>query len=169
MTIPEISPYLPTYTNRNQAVNPVPPVTNAPFIQKRSVEYVKGYEGAQNFMMAANSSALALDEEMNVLWVIATDQNGSKSVIKGYKIGDEYTPPKPATLDDLLEQMRNMNERLNRMEEREANGQHDRGSSGQSKPDGADDAAGSRTGTEYAVRKSYGNAGKQQSSDAAGL
>ena len=126
MNIPEISPYLPTYATKPVMNNPVLPSAPAPFLSKRTIEYVKGQEGAQNFQMAPGSSALLLDQDMDVLWVVATDQNGAKSLVKGYRIGDEYEPPKPVTLEDLMAQMQSMNERLNKMEEN-ANGQQNRG------------------------------------------
>ena len=122
MAIPEISSYLPSYAGKQQIMNPVLPTTQTTFLPKRTVDYVNGLEGAQNFALGPNSSALLLDQEQNVLWVVATDQNGSKSLVKGYHIGDEYVPPKPVTLEDLMAQMQSMNERLNKMEE-SSNGQ----------------------------------------------
>lgn len=140
MTIPEISPYLPSFANNRPAVtNPVfqtPTPTVQPFAPKREVEYVVGLEGANAVAMAPNSSGLFLDRNDNVLWVVATDQNGAKSLVKGYKIGEEYVPPKPVTMEDLMAQMQSMNNRLTKMEE-SANGQHYNRSSGQGKPGGS--------------------------------
>lgn len=156
MTIPEISPYLPSFANSKPAVsNPVfqaPAPAVQPFMAKREVEYVTGFDGANAVAMAPNSSGLFLDKDMNVLWVVATDQNGAKSVVKGYEIGNEYTPPKPVTLDDLMAQMQSMNERLNKMEET-ANGQYYHKSSGQGKPGGANAQPGGRNGSGDAVTK----------------
>ena len=155
MTIPEISPYLPTYTSKPQITNPIlqpTPVQNQ-FLPKRAVEYVKGYEGAQSFALAPGSSALVLDEDQNVLWVIATDQNGNKSVVKGYQIGAEYIPPKPATLDDLMAQMKSINERLNKIEEKADYGQHDHQPSDEGQSNGSSYTASGGNGAELAVGK----------------
>ena len=157
MNIPEISSYYPPFANQTKpaVTNPVfqtPQVTpvSTAFLQKREVEYVNGVEGANTFQMAPNSSALALDKDQNILWVMATDQNGSKSVVKGYWIGDEYIPPKPVTMEDLMAQMQSMNERLTKMEG-SSNGQYDLKPTGQSKSNGPGNAAGFRNGAGNAV------------------
>lgn len=137
MAIPEISSYLPSYAGKPNVGGPVLPTTPASFLPKRSIEYVKGQTGAENFQLAPNSSAIVLDQDQNVFWVIATDQNGTKTLVKGYNIGAEYTPPKPVTLEDLMAQMQSMNERLNKMEEGTTNGQSDNGSAGQSRANGS--------------------------------
>ena len=144
MAIPEISSYLPPFANAKPPVyNPVVPSapTIPSYLPKREVEYVEGENGAQNVAMGPNSSGLFLDRNENVLWVVATDQNGGKSLVKGYHIGEEYVPPKPVTLDDLMAQMKSMNERLNKMEDMN-NGQHNFKSSGQSEPVWANGSAG---------------------------
>ena len=148
MNIPEISSYYPPFANQNRpnTINPVIPPSsiNTSYIPKREVEYVSGFDGANNVLMGPSSSALYLDKDMNVLWVVATDQNGAKSVVKGYNIGDEYVPPKAVTLEDLMEQMHNLNDRLNKMEEGQSYGKYNLKPAGQSKPSGTSSATGSR-------------------------
>ena len=161
MNIPEISPYLPPFVNQNrsQINNPLVPSATAPLsaFQKREVEYVSGQEGATAFQMAPNSSALLLDSNMNVLWVVATDQNGAKSVVKGYHIGDEYVPPKAVTLDDIMAQVQSVNERLSKLED-DRNGQLNSKSSGQSKSNGSNASAGQRYGSGNSNGNTNGNA-----------
>ena len=169
MNIPEISSYYPPFANQqkpnfNSPVvqsTPVPSISTA-FLQKRTVEYVSGQEGANAYQLAPDSSALLLDKDMNVLWVVATDQNGSKSVVKGYNIGEEYTPPKPVTLDDLMAQMQSMNERLTKMEA-SGNGQSNFKSSGQGKSYGANASAGIRNGAGGSNRNANGDVEPKQS------
>ena len=162
MNIPEISSYYPPFANQtkpqfNNPITTTPPIAS-PYLPKTEVQYVNGMEEATAFQMAPNSSTLLLDKNLNVLWVVATDQNGSKSVVKGYNIGEEYTPPKPVTLDDLMAQMQSMNERLNKMEEGTRNAKSYSGSSGQSKPNGSGTDASIRNGAGDAVRKPNGDA-----------
>jgi hypothetical protein len=162
MALPDISPYLPQFANtqRPQVVNPVmqaPPPLNPAALQKREVEYVVGQDGAFNAPMGPNSSALFLDKNMNVLWVVATDQNGSKNLVKGYCIGEEYVPPKPVTLEDLMAEVRSMNDRLNKMEEGNMNGQPYSKPAGQGRPNGANGSAGGGNGSGNGIRKPNGS------------
>ena len=126
--LPEPSSYLPPFANqtRQNVINPVfqtpQPAVNAALLPKRHVEYVNGAEEASGVQLGPDSSALYLDRNMDVLWVVATDQNGNKNVVKGYRIGDEYVPPKPVTMEDLMAQMQSMNDRLMAMEEEKRNG-----------------------------------------------
>jgi hypothetical protein len=161
MALPDISPYLPQFANqqRPQVMNPVmqaPPPMSPALLQKREVEYVVGQDGALNVPMGPNSSGLFLDKNMNVLWVVATDQNGSKTLVKGYNIGDEYVPPKPVTLEDLMAQMKSMNDRLNKMEEGNMNGQHYSKPSGQGRANGANASAGNGNSQGGSVRQPNG-------------
>lgn len=153
MAIPEISSYLPSYASKPTIGGPIAPVSPSSFLPKRSIEYVKGCDGAENFQLGPSSSAIVLDQDQNVFWVIATDQNGAKTLVKGYNIGSEYVPPKPVTLEDLMAQMQSMNERLNKMEDA-SNGQSNYRSPVQSKPNGPN--AGIRES--HSVGKSAANA-----------
>ena len=165
MGIHDISPYYPSFATQSnpmvtnhvfQAPTPTPTISPT-LLQKREVEYVNGVEGATNYPLAANSSALLLDKDADILWVIATDQNGSKSIVKGYHIGDEYVAPKPITLDDLMAQMQSMNDRLTKMEENKYHGKPNFKSSGQGKPNGSNAQASFRNGSERAEGESDGS------------
>ena len=157
----------------NRPPNPVVPVQNAPYVsafkQQRSIDYVQGPTGAQNFDLAPNSSTLALDQDMNVLWVIATDQNGSKSVVKGFHIGEEYVPPKPVTMDDLMAELRDMKKRVINLEEDRNNGEHHQQSAKQSIPVRANAQPSNGNSASSADRKPASINGPKQSSDEAGV
>ena len=162
MNIPEISSYYPPFANQNkpQFNNPItttPSSLSTQFLQKREVQYVKGSEGAYAVAMAPNSSDLFLDADLNVLCVVATDQNGNKSLVKGYHIGDEYNPPKPVTMEDLMAQMRSMNERLSKMEEHN-DGQSNFVPTSSSESNGASVSTGGWHGAGNANRNANGNA-----------
>ena len=164
MAIPEISSYLPPYALnavKTPVSNPIlqPAPVPQPFVAKREVEYVSGFDGANSVLMGPNSSGLFLDKDENVLWVIATDQNGSKTLVKGYHIGEEYSPPKPVTLEDLMAQMKSMNERLNKMEE-SSNGQLYNKPAGQGRSNGADGKSSLGNSQNNAVAKPDGGANR---------
>lgn len=156
--LPEISSYLPN-TLKNPMMNFAPAVQNAPVVQpsytpQKTIDYVKGFDGANAYNLGANSSALALDQDMNVIWVIATDQNGAKSLVKGYWVGDEYVPPKPVTMEDLMNEMKDMKSRMIKLEEESSHGEHNRQSAGQSKPDSSSISASKRNSASDSVGQS---------------
>lgn len=163
MAIPEISSYLPPFASQNRPLQnplvqlPAAPQVNPALLPKREVEYVDGQAGATGVPLGPNSSGLYLDRGANILWVVATDQNGSKSLVKGYWIGDEYVSPKPVTMDDLMAEMKTLNDRLNKMEEKQ-HGQPYSRPAGQNKSNGAGNAAGQRNGTADSAGNTNGNA-----------
>ena len=162
------SPYLPPFVaNRVPVQNAsyVPPT----FKQQRSIDYVKGMDGAVSFDLAPNSSMLALDQDDNIVWVIATDQNGSKSMVKGFRIGEEYIPPKPVTMEDLMSELRDMKSRVINLEEERANGQRNSQPAVQSKPDGANAQTGIGHSAGSANGKPASAAGSKQPANAAGV
>ena len=163
------SPYLPPFVNNR----PMNPVQNAPYIpalkQSRTIDYVRGMDGALNFDLAPNSSALALDQDENVIWVIATDQNGSKSMVKGFHLGEEYIPPKPVTMEDLMNELRDMKSRVINLEEDRANGQHNSQPAVQSKSDGANTPASIGNSAGSANGKPAAITGTKQLTNAAGV
>lgn len=172
MNMPEISPYLPKFASQTpQIVNPTiptpPPIPS--LIPKRTVDKVKGYEGAQNYSMGPDSSVLVLDEELPVVWFIATDQNGSKIAIQGYNIGEKYEPPKPMTLEDIMAEMKDMKERLIRMEEESGNGKPDSKFAGQGKPDWSNGSTGNQYGERNSERQSSRNAQPKRSENEASV
>ena len=113
MTLPEISAYTPSFSTRPQ----IPPVTTTlPAIGARQQAVrVKGYDGAMALAMGPDSSALALDEDLDVLWIIMTDQQGNKVMVEGREIGNKYEPPKAVTMEDLLAEMRAMKSEIEQL------------------------------------------------------
>ena len=149
------------YPNK-PVLNPVIPQT--PSVQsflKREIEYVKGYDGAAAYPLAADSSVILPDADMPVVWVIMTDHNGNKTMIKGYNLGEEYVPPKPVTMEDLMAEMKAMNERLMRVEE-------GKNESNREYANRADAAANERNRSGGKEWKPNSNAKPEQSSNAAG-
>lgn len=157
----------------NRPPNPVMPVQNAPYTPalklQRAIDYVQGFDGAAAFDLAPNSSALALDQNENIIWVIATDQNGSKSMVKGFHLGEEYIPPKPVTMEDLMNELRDMKSRVINLEEDRANAQHNQQPAIQSQPTGATVPTGNRNSAGSANGKPASNNGPKQPSNEAGL
>lgn len=166
------STYLPPMV-ANRPPNPVVPVQNAPYVPalkpQRTIDYVQGPTGAQNYDLAPNSSMLALDQDMNVIWVIATDQNGSKSMVKGFHIGEEYVPPKPVTMDDLMAEIRDMKSRVMNLEEDRNNGEHNKQSAEQSIPVRANTSASNGNSSSSVDRKPASVNGSKQPSNEAGI
>ncbi len=165
------SPYLPPFVN-NRPVIPQMPVQNAPYTPalklKRTIEYVQGMNGAMAFDLAPDSSMLALDQENNLIWVIATDQNGSKSLVKAFHIGEEYVPPKPVTMEDLMSEIRDMKSRVINLEEERANGEHYRQPAIQDKPNGANASTGIAGSTSSSNGKPASVAGAKQLANESG-
>ena len=112
--LPEITPYVTPYAKPTN-----PGVMNAPvlatFGPRRTVDQVKGLEGANAYALGPDSSVIVVDSDQPLIWFISTDANGNKTMIQPYRI-EKYDMPKPVTLDDLLAEMRSMNERLMRVE-----------------------------------------------------
>ena len=166
------STYLPPFVSNRPAIQQ-PPVQNAPYIpalkQKRTIDYVQGINGAMAFDLAPDSSVLALDQENNLIWVIATDQNGSKSLVKGFHIGDEYVPPKPVTMEDLMNEIRDMKSRVINLEEDRANGQHNQQPAIQSKSNGTDIPTGLGNNAGSANGKPTSAAGAKQPANETGV
>lgn len=165
------SSYLPPFVN-NRPVIPQMPVQNAPYTPalklKRTIEYVQGIDGAMALDLAPDSSMLALDQENNLIWVIATDQNGSKSLVKAFHIGEEYVPPKPVTMEDLMSEIRDMKSRVINLEEERANGEHYRQPAVQDKSYGAIVPAGNRSDAGSANGKPASINGTKQLTNEAG-
>lgn len=81
------------------------PVTNPtyPMSQRQEVVKVNGKQGAETYQMAANSSALLLDESAPIVWLAQTDGAGYKTVTP-YSI-TPYQPEKPVDLKSLQERV----------------------------------------------------------------
>lgn len=127
MGLPDVSPLFPQRPVMNPVTPPAQTATSYPVFGKHEIQYVQGYEGANAVQMPPNSSDIFPDQELSVIWVVMTDQNGNKSLVKGLNVGGEYVPPKPITMEDLMAEMRDMKERLIRVEEGsyEPNKKHD--------------------------------------------
>lgn len=89
------NPYLPNYPARQEIVK------------------VNGNNGAQAFQLPPNSSALALDENSPILYLITTDGAGYKSVTP-YSIAPYVPEPAP--------DFKALEARLRRLEERYESG-----------------------------------------------
>ena len=137
MSLPGVSPLFPS----RPVVNPV--VQPAASFLKREIEYVKGIDGANAYPLGPNSSVILPDQDMPVVWVVMTDQNGSKTMVKGYRLGEEYIPPKPVTMEDLMTEIRTLNERLRRVE---GSNESDSKYADEIRPDGAGVSAGPVSG-----------------------
>ena len=74
---------------------------------------VQGLSGAQAFAMGASSSALLLDQNDPIVWLVKTDATGAKVVCSPFDISPHVTP-QPLTSNDL----QSIAERLDRIEER---------------------------------------------------
>ena len=114
--LPEISPYVTPFANNRP---PNPGVMNAPVFtsygQKRTVDQVKGLDGANAYALAPDSSTIVVDSEQPLIWFISTDANGNKTMVQPYKI-EKYDIPKPITRDDMMAEMRDLKERVMRVE-----------------------------------------------------
>lgn len=157
MAIPEISPYLPPYLNK--VTNPAIPQPTLPMLGvRKKVDQVKGYEGAMAYAdIGPDSQTIVIDADNPIVWFIATDSNGNKATVQGYSIMP-YTPPKPVTLDDLMAEMREMKERLMKVEEGNDNGKSDFRSAGKVQSNGTNLQTGNRNGQSGPVGKPAGNA-----------
>lgn len=134
MTLPELSSYTPPLASKPQIPQMVMP-TLSQIGPRMKVDRVKGFEGAKAYNIGPDSSVLLLDADLDVLWIVMTDQNGEKALIEGRHIGGKYDPPKPVTMEDLMTEMREMRGKIERLEggeKRELPAQSD----GQIQPDG---------------------------------
>ena len=95
---PMINPYL---TPQNQ-------VTQQP---RREVIKVNGENGARAFPMGANSSALLLDENGVIVWLVTTDGAGYKTVAP-FDISPHQTAPAP-DFGSLEARITRLEERIN--------------------------------------------------------
>lgn len=71
---------------------------------------VTGENGARAFAMAPNSSAILLDENEPLIWVVTTDGAGYKSITP-YKI-ELYVPDPPPDYNALMARIAKLEEAL---------------------------------------------------------
>ena len=95
-------PYQQMYTQ------PMQMNTYAP---KQEVIKVNGENGARALQMSPNSSALLLDENAPIVWLVITDGAGYKTV-SPYSI-TPYQPEPPVDVKSLEERIKRLEEALN--------------------------------------------------------
>lgn len=81
------------------------------YLQRQEIIRVNGENGARALQMAPNSSALLLDTNNPLIWVVQTDGAGYKTVTP-YTI-KPYQPEPPIDLKDLNERIKKLEEALN--------------------------------------------------------
>ena len=86
---------------------------NLPSPAQQQVVKVNGRNGAEMFQMAANSSALLLDESAPIIWLATTDGAGYKT-LAAYDIAPHQEKP---PID-----IKNIEDRLTKLEEAMKNG-----------------------------------------------
>lgn len=79
--------------------------------QRQEIIHVNGRQGADAYQLAPNSSALLLDENEPLVWLVTTDGAGYKSV-SPYSIAP-YEPKAAPNLETLEERIKRIEERLN--------------------------------------------------------
>lgn len=88
--------------------NPYPAMN---YGQRQEVVHVNGKAGAEAYQMPPNSSALLLDENNPLVWLVQTDGAGYKTV-SPYSI-TPYTPASAPDYGTLEERIKRLEERLN--------------------------------------------------------
>lgn len=79
--------------------------------QQQTVIRVNGENGARALNIAPRSSALALDENAPIVWLITSDDAGYKT-IKPYGI-TEYQPEPPIDMKAICDRLTKLEERMN--------------------------------------------------------
>ena len=97
---------------------------NMPSPAQQQVVKVNGRNGAEMYQMAANSSVLLLDESAPIVWLATTDGAGYKS-LTAYDIAPHQEQP-PVDI-------KNIEERLSRLEEAMKHGNESNSSSSKRK------------------------------------
>lgn len=72
---------------------------------------VNGENGARAFQMMANASAILLDENEPIVWLVQSDGAGYKTVTP-YKI-EPYTKPEPQNMDTILRRIERLEDIIN--------------------------------------------------------
>lgn len=68
---------------------------------QQSIIRVSGEQGARNYQLMPNSSALLLDDTAPLVWLVQTDAMGIKTTCAAYKI-EPYKPEPEADIKSLL-------------------------------------------------------------------
>lgn len=77
----------------------------------QQIVQVNGENGARAYQMPPNSNALLLDSTDPLVWLVSTDGAGYKTV-QPFKI-EPYTPPEPVNLNDIMNRLVSLEEKLN--------------------------------------------------------
>ena len=128
--------------------NPYPMLNNYGYFPQREIDKVNGREGANAYPIGPNSSAIVLDANDPLIWVITTDASAYKTLTP-FSI-TPYIPEQPVTTSDLKDQLTVMMDRLDKIEERmNANVQPNNVSAWQSKPGNAGNQSNARNGQSF--------------------
>ena len=87
------------------------PQVTPTYAPKQEITRVNGENGARAFQIAPNSSALLLDENSPIVWVVQTDGAGYKTVTP-YTI-TPYQPEPPVDVKSLDERIKKLEEIIN--------------------------------------------------------
>ena len=91
---------------------PLPMTMNGQFPNLRQeIVKVNGENGARAYQMNPNSSALLLDENNPIVWLVQTDGAGYKTV-SPFSISP-YQPAPPIDLNDLNERLKRLEAKVN--------------------------------------------------------
>ena len=113
------------------------------------IQKVNGEESAKNYPMGPNSSAILLDANDPLIWVVVTDASGYKT-INPFTI-TPYIPEQPVTTADLSDKIGSIIDRLDKIEERMSyHGQSNYGSSRENKSGNAGTQSNGRNGKSFA-------------------
>lgn len=100
------------YTPYAGMVNPfqnMPGIQAAPAYEE--IKRVNGIEGARNYRMAPNGSALLMDNTENRVFMVAADASGLTSVTP-LRVEIE-TPEEPVNMKEIRERLTRLEERMN--------------------------------------------------------
>lgn len=81
------------------------------YFGQQQVVRVNGEPGARTYQMGPNCSALLLDENNPIVWLVCTDGAGYKTVTP-YKI-EQYVPEPEPDLASIMERLERLEARLN--------------------------------------------------------
>ena len=114
-----------------QQMSPVPP--------RMEIQKVSGEDSAKAFPIGPDSSAILMDLNDPLIWVITTDASGFKNVTP-FSISP-YVKEEPVKASDITAQIDELNNRLNKLEERMTilNGKPNKGVAWKGKPSDSND------------------------------
>lgn len=102
---------------QNYFNSPMPTVASGQFpnqfnsLARQEIIKVNGENGAKAFQLAPNCSALLLDENNPLVWLVQTDGAGYKTV-SPYTISP-YQPAPPIDINDIDARLKKLEEKLN--------------------------------------------------------